>query len=201
MSKTTTVKASTPATLKLIDGETAIKKALASIQTRGASLQRDIHVAACSVLAHVGKHSDIRLVTELLKALPDMTRKNAVKAWFEAHGPVLFVEGDVIKFNPATTLRLGDAMAKPFWVFKPEAEYVPMDIAKSIDSLVKKMERDHKETGRDHTSMIAKLLAIRPEGDESTERAKNNATAEKGAKAPKESKAAPAPAQALAQAA
>src|SRR6185312_15120942 len=105
--KTTNVKASTPATIKLIDGESAIKKALASIQTRGATLQRDIHTAACSVLAHVGKHSDIRLVTELLKALPDMTRKNAVKAWFEFYGPVTFAEGDVIKFNASNPVRLG----------------------------------------------------------------------------------------------
>ncbi|TYO65485.1 hypothetical protein FXV83_16245 [Bradyrhizobium hipponense] len=197
MSKTTTVKAATPSVIKLIDGETAIKKALASIKTRGATLQRDIHVACCSVLAHVGKHSDIRLVTELLSSLPDMTRKNAVKAWFEFFGPVTFAEGGDIKFNGANPVKLGDAMAKPFYAFKPEADYVPMDIAKSIDSLVKKMERDHKETGRDHTSMIAKLLAIRPEGDETAvERQKQNATAARGAKAPKEAKATPATAPA-----
>ena len=86
-------------------------------------------------------------------------------------------------------VRLGDAMAKPFWAFKPEAEYVPMDVAKAIDSFVKKLERDHKETGRDHTSMVAKLLALRPEGDDTAERTANNATAAKGAKAPKEAPA------------
>jgi hypothetical protein len=58
MSNTTAVKSAKPSAIKLIEGESAIKKALASIKTRGATLQRDIHTACCSVLAHVGKHKD-----------------------------------------------------------------------------------------------------------------------------------------------
>ena len=209
MSVTQNVKNATPAAIKLVESVPAIEKLLASIKTRGATLQKDIHIAACSVLAHVGKHGDVRLVSRLLESCPDMTRKNAIKAWFEAFGPVAFGEKGEVKHNPATKLQLATAMGKPFWVFKPEEAYVPMDVAKAFDSFIKKLEKDHKETGRDHTSMVAKLLAIRPEGDESTEkRTANNAAVEKqvtrATRAPKKAEAkaeAPAAAAPVAQAA
>jgi hypothetical protein len=188
MSVTQTVKTTAPAAIKLIEGESAIKKALESIKTRGASLQRDIHVAACSVLSHVGKHKDVRLVTKLLESMPDMSRKNALKAWFEHHGPVAFSEKGEIKYAPENRMLLGNAMAKPFWVFKPEAAYVPMDVAASFDSFIKKLEKDHKETGRDHTKLVSQLLNLRPADD--SERTANNAETAKVAKAPKAPKVA-----------
>jgi hypothetical protein len=190
MSVTTAVKTAKPEAIKLIEGESGINKLLASIKSRGATLQKDIHVAACSVLAHVGKHGDVRLVSRLLESCPDMTRKNAIKAWFEAFGPVSFAEKGEVKHNPATKLQLATAMGKPFWVFKPEEAYVPMDVTKAFDSFIKKLEKDHKETGRDHTAMVAKLLAIRPEGDESAERTANNAeVAKQVTRAPRAPKA------------
>ncbi|WP_316196621.1 hypothetical protein [Bradyrhizobium sp. SZCCHNS3053] len=175
MSNTQNPKSAKAATLTLIEGESAIIKFLDSVKSRGASLQRDCHIAACSVLAHVGKHSDVRLITRFLESLPDMTRKNAVKAWFENFGPVTFGEQGAVSFNGAKAVQLSAAMGKPFWAFKPEVDYVPMDVAKSIDSLIKKLERDSKETQRDHSAMVAKLLAMRPEGDETTARDESNA--------------------------
>jgi hypothetical protein len=178
MSATTAVKTAKPEVLKLVDSVPAIEKLLASIKTRGATLQKDIHVAACSILQHVGKHSDVRLVSKLLESMPDMSRKNAIKAWFESFGPVAWNEKGEIKYQPATKLQLATAMGKPFWSFKPEADYVPLDVAKAFDSFVKRLEKDAKETGRDHASLIANLANLRP-GDESEERTANNAAVEK----------------------
>jgi hypothetical protein len=161
MSKTTAVKEAKAATFTLITGTADIEKALASIKTRGAALQQDIHKAGCSVLAHVGKHKDIRLVTKLLDAMPDMARKNAIKAWFESFGPVIFAEDGKIAYHPATSLRLGDAMAMPFWRFKPEQAYVPMNVGQALDQLIKKLEKDHKETGNSHLAIVAGLSKLR----------------------------------------
>lgn len=161
MSVTTTVKTDKPATFKLLDGVSAIEKAIASIKTRGQSLQRDIHVAACSILAHVGQHHDVRMVSKLLEAMPDMSRRNAVKAWFESFGPIAFDDKGQVKYNPATRLLLGDAMAKPFWSFKPEAEYVPLEIGKAFDSFIKRLEKDAKETGRNHAAIVQAMTMLR----------------------------------------
>ena len=154
---TATTATTAPATaIKLIVGVKAIETALKSIFTRGQTLQDDMHIAACSVLAHVGKHSDIRLVNDLLAAMPEASRKNAMRDWFAKFGPVTF-EGDKPAFNRNGKTYLGDAMAKPFWKLVPEKPYEPLVIDKFIASMIKKLERDAKETKRDHTAMIKKL--------------------------------------------
>ena len=186
MSVTQTVKNEKPAAIKLIEGESAIKKALESIKARGASLQRDIHTAACSVLAHVGKHKDVRLVSKLLESMPDMSRKNAIKAWFESFGPVAWNEKGEIMYQPATRMQLGAAMGKPFWSFKPEAAYVPLEVSKAFDSFIKRLEKDSKETGRDHAKLISQLTNLRPDDESDTvERDTGNAEVAKTAKAAK----------------
>lgn len=92
------------------------KAEAALVKARGTTLNAAIHSAACSVLAHVGQHRDVRLVDRLLVVVSDSVRANRLKAWFSAFGPVEFVEGQA-KYRRARTL-LGDAVAKPFWKFK-----------------------------------------------------------------------------------
>jgi hypothetical protein len=149
----------TGATMQLLVGEKAITEALVSINRRGATLQADIHVAACSVLKHIGEHSDVRLIGALLAAMPDMSRKNAVRDWFVKFGPVTF-EQDKAVFDRTGKVKLGDAMAMPFWKLVPEKPYQPIDMAKFIPQMVKKLERDTLETKVDHTAMIAALNAL-----------------------------------------
>lgn len=162
--KTTAPKAAakpavTGAAMKLLVGEKAITEALVSIQRRGATLQADIHVAACSVLKHVGEHSDVRMIGALLAAMPDMSRKNAVRDWFAKFGPVTF-EQDKAVFDRTGKVKLGDAMAMPFWKLVPEKPYQPIDMAKFIPGMVKKLERDTLETKVDHSAMIAALQTL-----------------------------------------
>jgi hypothetical protein len=92
------------------------KAEAALLKARGTTLNAAIHSAACSVLAHVGQHRDIRMVDRLLVVVSDSVRANRLKVWFSAFGPVEFVEGQA-KYRRAKTL-LGDAVAKPFWKFK-----------------------------------------------------------------------------------
>jgi hypothetical protein len=172
------VKPAAKASIKLIEGESNIIKAFDSIKRRGVSLQRELHIAACSVLAHVGKHKDIRLVTRALESVPDMVRGNALRSWFDAFAPVTFDKGKA-KYDSSKQVRLADAMGKPFWSFKAKegTEYESPNFAKLIESLVKRLETDQLKVGSNHADAIAMLnelatayeLAEPSETEESTE--------------------------------
>ncbi|OSI20088.1 hypothetical protein [Bradyrhizobium canariense] len=155
--------AAATATVKLLVGEKAIKDALMSIHRRGQTLQQDMHVAACSVLSHVEKHSDIRLISALLAAAPEMTRKNALKEWFVKFGPVT-IEGDEVEFVKGKGCDLKTAMLTPFWTLLPEPEYKAIEVEKFLDKAIKQLARDEKELGKPglHTALMHKLASLKP---------------------------------------
>lgn len=144
----------------LLTGETAMKKAFASIHGRGQSLQRDVHIAACSVLQHLGLHSDIRMVSALFLALPESYRTNALRDWFAAYGPLAWEQNKPV-FVKGKAVELVKAMSDPFWKFKPEPDYVPADVQKLIDGLIKKLTTDQDKVGTHHGPVIAALEAAK----------------------------------------
>ncbi|MEH2521978.1 hypothetical protein V1279_007551 [Bradyrhizobium sp. AZCC 1610] len=75
-----------------------------------------IHHAACSVLIHIGKHNDVRMVDRLLEGVPIAQRKR-LRNWFSQFGPVDFVGAKATYRRGAKTV-LGQAMDKPFWLFR-----------------------------------------------------------------------------------
>jgi hypothetical protein len=150
--------------LKLTTDVKKIEAMLTSIHRRGLTLQDDIHLALCSVLQHVGKHADTRLIDTAMAALPDMVRKQAVQKWFTAFGPVEF-DGDDVMLVKGKATKLGDAMAMPFYKFNPKLDYVALtdeDIAGMIEKLAKRLKTDAKKTQRDHSAMIHALTKIKP---------------------------------------
>lgn len=148
-------------TFKLFGTAAEIETAITSIHKRGQSLQRDIHVAACSVLQHVAKHSDVRLVAKLIAAMPEMGRANALRDWFTEYGPVLFDDKGACQFVKGKATKLGAAMADPFYKFSPEKPYVPLDMAKAIEGFIKRVQTDAKETNADHTLVLATLEQLK----------------------------------------
>lgn len=151
--KTTT----TAPAMKLLTTVKAIDAAILDIHNRGTSLQADMHMTACSVLKHVAQHHDVRIVAKLLAAMPEMSRKNALKAWFENFGPVAFGKGDEIVFVRDKATALGAAMAMAFWKFQPEAEYKAINIVSWCEQQIKKLELDQTKTNADHSGLIMAL--------------------------------------------
>lgn len=148
---------------ELYTSEAAIKKASASVYTRGRTLQRDVHKIACSVLMHIEQHNDVRMAANILvlfEALPKAYRTNALRDWFAAYGPIAW-ENNKAKFVKDKPVELAKALLDPFWEFAPEPAYVPLDIAKFIDMAVKKVMKDQKETGKNHGKVIAALEAAK----------------------------------------
>lgn len=146
----------------------AIDAATKDIAVRGTSLQVDMHIVACSVLAHVGKHGQIGIVNNFLAAIPDMARINAIKVWFEKFSKVTFVgaDGKTLKspvYVSGKAQRLGDAMETPFWKLKAKEgeayEAIVMD--KYLDQQIKKLQKDQTETKRDWSPLIKSLQAMK----------------------------------------
>lgn len=129
-------------TFKVLNGAEAIGAAIKSISTRGKTLERDIHVAAVSCLAHADKHGDITLAQKLVDAIPTLARKNALRDWFLAHGKFSYdMQNKALTFDKKAKTQLEASIATPFWEFKPEAEYKPFNMEAAIVSLVKRAEK------------------------------------------------------------
>lgn len=155
--------------IKLYETVAEIDAACVKFHAKGQTLQAEAHKIACSVLVHVAKHGDTRVLAKFLASFPELSRVNAVRAWFEEFGPVAF-QGNKPSFVRGKATRLGNAMETPFWKFKPEPEYQPVDVSKAIDGLIKKLEKDTKETGVSHSVTIAALRKVPTEGMVSAER-------------------------------
>lgn len=147
-------------TLKLYVGVAAIDKAILSLHKRGQALQAEMHKIAVSVLAHVNEHKDVRVVAKMLAAMPEASRTNALRAWFEHFGPVGFGEKDNI-FHKPKNVNMQAAAATPFWKFQPEAAYQPIDVEAKLSALIKALTKDESETKRDHHDVINVLSALK----------------------------------------
>lgn len=160
----TTVTKSTKPAFALLGTVKAIETAIANIHAVGQSLQADMHLVACSVLQHVGKHKDTRVLLKLINAMPEMARKNSLIQWFETFGNVKYsTETKAFLLIADKTVRLGNAVDKPFWKFKANegAPYEPMDIAKYVEQQINKLAKDAKETGKDHSALINAMRAYK----------------------------------------
>ena len=123
--KTTATKSVKPAApVKLIVGTTEIGKALDSIKNRSGKLDRDMHVAALSILNHVQQHGDITLANRMLASLGKGLRVNALAAWFCAFGKLKTIENKETKkasplvFDKDKATDMESAESTPFWEFK-----------------------------------------------------------------------------------
>ena len=143
---------------------------IALLHKTGQRMQTEMHAIACSVLRELGSSKDVRQVMKFVQAMPEMARSNGLRNWFEQFGPVKFItEGEgpavveraiYIKTGPTKGgIKLGDAIAKPFWKFsdKEGQPYEAIDMQKWAAATIKKLEKDAKETGRDHTALIHAL--------------------------------------------
>jgi hypothetical protein len=147
--------------MNLLTTVAEIDKAIKSLHNRGQKLQTDSHVLACSVLAHVIQHGDIRVVARFLEAMPEMSRVNGLRQWFEKFGPVTF-NGNVPMFNRTKVGDLESAQLKPYWRFAANEgkEYQSPDPAKVLESLAKKLAHDQKLTGTDWSEVILSLKTL-----------------------------------------
>lgn len=135
--------------MKLVKGTDAIKKAIVSIKTRGAKLDKDIHIAGCSCLQHIEEHGDITLLNTLVDAMPKGSRVNALREWAEVHGKVKYNnETTSFEYAKTSTTLMDEAMACSWVEFKPESVYTAMDFQAEMNKIFKKAyDRVGKDLG------------------------------------------------------
>lgn len=111
---------------KLLEGEGAISKAIASITTRGKKLDADIQHCALSILAHVEAHGNVTLVNDLYNGMPKGSRKAALTEWLLKFGKVVANTDPASKklkpflHDKTRTTNLVGAVETPWFEFKPD---------------------------------------------------------------------------------
>jgi len=154
--------------MKLYITDELINKAIASVFKRGVSLQKDIHVVACSILRVWNTSGDVsKAVSQtnaLVEAMPGMSRKNALKAWVEAHaGFVWNTDENQFVYNSKRTKIADDDVRQgidtPFWDFKPEPEYKPFDLKKLLNAMIDKTDKVVKKGVKKEDNIDTDLLA------------------------------------------
>jgi hypothetical protein len=155
--------------LKLFADDAAIAKEIKAIKVAGLKLQDRIHVCAVSILKRWKETGDrrpmLQNINDLLTAMPDMTRKNAFKAWVEMHFQLTaekagFVWQEGHRFTPSDE-QVKAAADEPFWQLVPEPEYKAVDFNALIKKLVKAAEKDLEKTGEQSSVDLDKLAAIK----------------------------------------
>lgn len=140
--KTITTKKVTTSAFVMLEGATNITSAITAIATQGKRLENSIHSVAVSCLHHADLHGDITLAEKLVHAVPSMARKNALRDWFLAHGKFNYdMKNKTFTYKKGVETLLDAAIATPFWMFKPEADYKPFDLQASVLHLVARAEK------------------------------------------------------------
>lgn len=136
--------------MKLITGASDIKKAIASIASRGKMLDTGIHVAGVSVLAHATAHGDTTLADALVNAMPKGGRKIALVTWMLAHGQIAKLDpkldkdavaaGRLFKIDKARTYNEAGAMSVCWTEFAKEpAPLEAFDAQAAMQSLIARL--------------------------------------------------------------
>lgn len=123
-------------------------KLIKSIKSRAASVQRDIHQAACSTLDHMREHGDFTLAIALLNAMPNGQRVKALALWYKHFSGDKFSPrqdkkqgniwvGSLAKDRASEDFNIEEAIATSFADFSVEKD--PQQV--TVASLVKYLER------------------------------------------------------------
>lgn len=119
---------------------------VASLRKRSASVDRDTHRAAVSVLAHVRDHGDKTGLKTLIEALPKQSRKLALIAWCNAHcegAMAVDPKGNIelVKGRKPEMFRVEEAEQVRFWEFTKEVAPKPVTLTDLVSRLSKGLKK------------------------------------------------------------
>lgn len=147
----------------LLKDATSISKAIISVTSRGAKLDKDLHIIASSILMHIDQHGDITLANKLIEGMPKSARRNAMRDWMIAFGKVQWnEETKALSYAKGKVTLFDDSQLKPFFDFTPEKPYVPFDNAAlkaGIASLLKKADNTEEKLDKATVDALRKLAA------------------------------------------
>lgn len=146
------------AKITLIKTDVAIDKMIMSIASRGSKLQDDTHRVLASIAVRWHDTNDVtvavRQINALIESLPSGWRTNAVKAWVESFLTFVWdTDEKCFVYNKNRTKISKDdaraAMDTPYWEFKPESEYKPLNLDDMIYALIARAEKRREQGLKD----------------------------------------------------
>lgn len=140
---------------KLYKTEADIAKAIVAAEKKGNSVQNEYWTIAASLLVHLAKHKDIRIIRRVIEGFPEGMRKNSMLAYFEKFGSVRVLteenaitfkgqKGDIV-YDAKRKLNLAGALETPWWKAAKEPEYKAFDLDKMIDNVIRLADRKMKD--------------------------------------------------------
>ncbi len=126
-------------------GGAVINAAIVSGMKKLNTVQIEFQRIACSVLLHVAKHGDIRIVRNLFEKMEgSMANTTSMKKWFDLYAPVTFDDTGEVHYSKDKLVKLADAMTRAWWKAKPPTPYagfiLSVEIKKLYEKAVAKLE-------------------------------------------------------------
>lgn len=151
----------------------AVRASIASIKTRGAKLDADIHATGVQCILHFEAHGDATLATNLYHAMPKSGRREALKVWFTTFSPMGWhKESEQFKLNKgknANPFNVVLADETPFWDLTAEVTPEPFSlakVAKMLSALEKRIDKglddDEVELSDDERAAIKRIRDALP---------------------------------------
>lgn len=139
--------------------------AIKSIKTRGAKLDQDIQIAACSAIKNHSEHFSTNLVNDLIAALPKGSRVNALREFINTFSGCSYDEVTKLFVNDKSkTADIEGAMDVKWTEFKPEPAYHALkfdaEIKKLLDKAVKAMNDTNPENVAKNDINIEHVIAL-----------------------------------------
>lgn len=150
-------------TIKLLTNTTDIEKAITSVSNRGKKWQKDVQVVALSALNHSIQHNDPIYINRLVEAMPNGSRNNSLRAWFEMFGNVEYnTESKMFVYSRARKDKhnLDGAIDTPWYEATKEAEYKPFNLDTEASRLCNKMIKAVGNKELDATVLTATMASM-----------------------------------------
>lgn len=153
--------------ITVITDLTALGKLIDGIKARGAKLDRDIHQAGVSALAHLKDHGDVGYCNRLFLALPKGARKAAMTSWLLAYGSLVANDKQDKATKPFVfakdkETRVEAAIADPWFDHKPDPDPNQVfDLQVMLQAVLKKAQ-DKANAGKQvaHIELLAQVAAL-----------------------------------------
>ena len=156
--------------IDLILDVTVLGKLMDSIRKRGAALDRDIHIAACSALARLDAHGDTGYANRLFLSLPKGARKAALASWLLAYGALnanVNPDKDTkpFVFTKDKDTDVDGGMADPWFNHAPDKPVEEtFDLRKAMQALLAKAKAKQAKgvhlVGEDMLDKMAEAMAV-----------------------------------------
>lgn len=136
--------------MDIIKGKDLLKKAVDKVCKTSHTFQADLHIVACSALAHLIDCGDPVYITRLMTGLHTGTRKKSLQVWFKTHGAMTFDDTGVCVFHKEEVenkpFTLEEAIKVPYWeLVGAERDPKPLDIGQLIKMIQRRVTQAEED--------------------------------------------------------